>query len=253
MPDKPRSPEPERKGAVWKESAVASFFLERARDIPDRTRQLEAIFRILALRETPLRRVLDLGCGDALILEAILEAYPDAEGVALDFSPHMLASAAARLARFGARARTLEADLAATSWHNVLPDSFDAVVSGFAIHHLTHGRKRALYDEIHDMLSSGAVFLNLEHVSSPTPRLEEAFEKMMVDHLYAARRARGEEVTLEKARDDYLQRADRAANILAPVEVQCGWLREIGFTDVDCFWKYFELALFGGFRRRSKP
>jgi hypothetical protein len=26
------------------------------------------------------------------------------------------------------------------------------------------------------------------------------------------------------------------------------WLRECGFVDVDCFWKYFELALFGGFR-----
>ena len=27
---------------------------------------------------------------------------------------------------------------------------------------------------------------------------------------------------------------------------QCRWLREIGFQDVDCFWKYFELAIFGG-------
>ena len=45
-----------------------------------------------------------------------------------------------------------------------------------------------------------------------------------------------------------ITRPDRAANILAPVEEQCGWLRALGFQDVDCYWKYFELAVFGGFR-----
>ena len=42
--------------------------------------------------------------------------------------------------------------------------------------------------------------------------------------------------------------AGLAANILAPVEVQCQWLREIGFTDVDCYLKMFEVAVFGGRR-----
>ena len=41
---------------------------------------------------------------------------------------------------------------------------------------------------------------------------------------------------------------DRRDNILAPVEEQCRWLRRIGFTDVDCFFKAFELAIFGGRR-----
>ena len=43
-----------------------------------------------------------------------------------------------------------------------------------------------------------------------------------------------------------MDRADKAANILAPVDDQCRWLREIGFADVDCYFKAFELALFGG-------
>jgi len=41
-------------------------------------------------------------------------------------------------------------------------------------------------------------------------------------------------------------RPDEAANILASVETQCEWLRELGFEDVDCYFKYFELAVFGG-------
>lgn len=46
----------------------------------------------------------------------------------------------------------------------------------------------------------------------------------------------------------YYYRPDKIANILAPVDVQCDWLREIGFTRVDCYLKIFELALFGGYK-----
>ena len=125
--------------------------------------------------------------------------------------------------------------------------TFDAVVSGFAIHHLPHERKRALYCEIHDVLAPGGVFLNAEHVASPSPRVETMFDDAMIDHLFERRREIGEEVSREQVRRDFLERPDRAANILAPVEEQCRWLTEVGFRDVDCFWKYFELAIFGGF------
>ena len=128
---------------------------------------------------------------------------------------------------------------------------FDAILSGLAIHHLSDERKRSLYEEIYDVLSRGGVFLNLEHISSPTPLVEEMFNEAMAEHLYMRRRERGEDVTPEKVKRDFLERPDRAANILAPVEAQCEWLREIGFVEVDCFWKYFELAIFGGLRRST--
>jgi tRNA (cmo5U34)-methyltransferase len=48
--------------------------------------------------------------------------------------------------------------------------------------------------------------------------------------------------------EKYYRRPDKMANILAPVELQCQWLREIGFADVDCYLKVLELAVFGGRR-----
>jgi ubiquinone/menaquinone biosynthesis C-methylase UbiE len=234
---------------VWKNRDVAAAFLnERSLLIPDRQRQLEVVLRVLRFAPREPRRTLDLGSGDAILLATVLEAFPQATGVAVDFSPLMLELAHERLAQFGQRATTVEADLQTPAWRDRVQGPFDAIVSGFAIHHLPHERKRALYREVFDLLPGGGVFVNCEHVASPTPRIEDMFNDAMTEHLWQRRREKGEDVTREQVRWQFLERPDRAANILASVEDQCQWLREIGFRDVDCFWKYFELAVLGGTR-----
>jgi len=234
---------------IWKDREVAKAFLnERSLLIPDRPRQLEVLLRVAGSFCPQPRSILDLGAGDAILLATLLEAFPLASGVAVDFSPLMLEQARQRLGKFGQRAVTLEADLLTPAWKNSLTGPFHVIVSGFAIHHLPDPRKRALYREIYDLLAVGGVFLNSEHVASAAPRGEQMFDDAMATHLYQRRKEKGEEVTLEQVRRDFMERPDRAANILALVEEQCRWLREIGFQDVDCFWKYFELAIFGGIK-----
>ncbi len=234
---------------VWKQDEVAAAFLnERSLSIPDRPRQLEVMLRILRLSPRQPDWLLDLGCGNALLLAAVLEALPGSRGIAVDFSPLMLNEARQRLASHDGRAQTVEADLQTPDWRKVIAGPFDAVISGFAIHHLRHERKRALYREIFDLLSPEGLFLNAEHVSSPTPRIEAMFNDAMADHLWQRRKEKGENVTKELVLREFLERPDRAANICASVEEQCQWLRDIGFREVDCFWKYFELAIFGGVR-----
>jgi tRNA (cmo5U34)-methyltransferase len=234
---------------VWKNPAVARAFIgERSRLIPDRSRQTEVLLRLLRSTTRPIRRVLDLGAGDGILLATVLEAHPEAEGFAVDFSPPMLEQARAALAVFGARAAVVAADLADPAWAMSVEGPFDAVVSGYAIHHLSDERKRALYAEVFSLLNEGGAFVNCEHVASPTPALQRMFEEAMSEHLCERRRERGEDVTPEQVYREYVARPDREANILAPVEEQCRWLREIGYREVDCFWKYFELAVFGGIR-----
>jgi len=236
---------------VWKRSDVTeSFLTERSLLIPDRQRQLSVLLRILnhTSHDTRLSRVLDLGTGDGILLAAVLDAFPQATGSAVDFSPPMLQQARAKLDRFGTRAAVVEGDLSSSAWRAGLEGRFDAVISGLCIHHLPDKRKRELYREIYELLNEGGLFLNTEHVSSPGPKGEELFNDAMTEHLFERRQASGEDVTLSQVRREYLERPDRAANILASVEEQCRWLREIGFRDVDCFWKYFEVAIFGGWR-----
>ena len=195
-------------------------YLARADRIVHRTAG-EAV--VLELVPRGVRRILDLGAGDGRLLALLRIDRPGAFGVATDLSPTMLDAARARFAG-DASVQVVEHDLDAPL--SVLGEagSFDAVVSCFAIHHCSHARKRALYVEVFALLEPGGVFYNLEHVSSPTPELHAAF--------FAA-------LGMTLADED-------RSNQLLDVETQVGWLREIGFAQVDCFWKWRELAVFGG-------
>jgi len=129
---------------------------------------------------------------------------------------------------------------------------FDIVVSGFAIHHQPDKRKREIYTEVFSMLAPGGIFLNLEHVASATDAGQELFDDFFVDHLYAFHSRSDAGANRDAIADEFYKRPDKKENILAPVQNQCKWLRQIGFADVDCFFKVFELALFGGRKISNK-
>ena len=233
---------------VWQDSGVARNYLEGVRGaIPLAAEQIDVLLRLIRARNLPVRRVLDLGCGDGFLAAPILQAWPDSFGVLVDFSATMLDAARERFADRPDSVAIVEADYGNPDWVATLGDRriYDVIVSGFSIHHQPDDRKQALCRELFDLLAPGGIFLNVEHVSSPTPWLEEQFDEYLIDAFFAYHSAQGSKTRAEVARD-LVKRDDKQANILAPVETQCDWLREIGFQDVDCYLKIFELAVFGG-------
>jgi len=202
---------------LWTRTDHALDYLERADSITHRT---EGEASLLEFIPQTTRRILDLGTGDGRLLALVKREHPNTEAVAIDFSSAMLEAAKKRFAG------DFSVAVVPHNIDNPLPGlgKFDAVISSFAIHHVVHERKRALYSEIHGLLNAGGVFCNLEHVASPTPRLHEEF-------------LHGIGFTLE---------TEDPSNKLLDVETQLHWLREIGFVDVDCHWKWRELALLAG-------
>jgi tRNA (cmo5U34)-methyltransferase len=238
---------PARTDEVWKTCSLVATYLEGVRGaIPLAEEQIDIMLRLLAACGQPVRRFLDLGCGDGVLSAAILERYPQAEGVLVDFSGPMLDAARSRFAQHHASVRFVNVDYGLASWTQSVAECrrYDAVVSGYSIHHQPDTRKREVYAEVFELLSPGGVFVNVEHVSSPSPWVESLHDDLFVDRLHHAHPG----TSRTEVADTYYHRPDKAANILAPVELQCQWLREIGFSDVDCYLKVFELAVFGGRR-----
>jgi ubiquinone/menaquinone biosynthesis C-methylase UbiE len=234
----------ERADRVWQTSAVAARYLEGVRGaIPLAGEQIDILLRLLAACG-PVSRFLDLGCGDGILSAAILERFSQAGAVLVDFSEPMLEAARRRLARPDIEILNLDYGVPAWTRSVAARRPFDAVVSGYSIHHQPDARKREIYGEILRLLRPGGIFVNLEHVSSPSDWVAALNDELVVDHLHRWQPHKSRAEVAEA----YRGRPDRAANILAPAEVQCEWLRELGFTDVDCYLKVMELAVFGGRR-----
>lgn len=205
---------------LWRTPTHALEYLARAESVPHRT---EGEGVLLECLPRPLTRVLDLGSGDGRLLDLVKVARPEARAVALDFSMTMIDRLRGRFAA-DSSVSVIEHDMS-----DPLPGSlgtFDAVVSSFAIHHLPHGRKRAIYAEVYGLLAPRGVFCNLEHVASPTATLHEQFLAALA-------------LAVGPGDED-------PSNKLLDVETQLAWLRAIGFVDVDCHWKWREFALLAG-------
>jgi tRNA (cmo5U34)-methyltransferase len=205
---------------LWVNEEHALAYLRERETLPHRVDALEVLCELLPAR---VERVLDLGTGDGIALALVLAARPDARGVGLDFGEEMLRRANDRFAddeRVDIARHDLDEPL--------LPSlgTFDVVVSSFAIHHCVAARQRELYVEVFGILRPGGLFVNAEHVASPTAALHEEFLAALGRRPYY----------------------DDPSNQLVAVEQHLSWLDAIGFVNSDCFWKWRELAVVAGTR-----
>jgi tRNA (cmo5U34)-methyltransferase len=209
----------------WSKSQHAKAYLDIIDNIPHR---IEGEMVLLEHVPVGVKRVLDIGTGNGRLLSIIKINRPrikDAIGV--DISPTMLKTAEERFIsdrsvkvfRHDLNEKLLESRLG----------KFDAIVTSLTIHHLSHKRKRSIYEEIFHLLNHEGIFCDLEHVNSPTQNLREHF------------------LALVGAKIASFVRQEHSDKLLA-METQLRWLRNIGFIDVDCYWKWLELALMIGIK-----
>ena len=233
---------------VWRSQKLSKSFLRDIRGgIPFASAQIEIMMRLIQASKQSVEQFMDLGCGNGILAGTILEKYPHAQGVLVDFSKPMLSEGRRNLHEYRSQLRFVRADFSTKRWITAAKgEFFDAIVSGYAIHHQPNQRKKEIYKEIFRLLSLGGVFVNVEHVAPETEWVAALNSELFADSLYDYHSRRGSSKSREQILKEFINRNDKSANILAPVGAQCEWLAKCGFLDVGCYFKAFELAVFGG-------
>ena len=233
---------------IWKLPAIVNRFLSYRAAIPMAQEQIGVMMSILKSKEGSIENFMDLGCGDGILGATILGEFPTARGVFVDFSEPMLGQAREQLQEYAGQLVFENLDYGVAAWADRVQmfGPFDAIVSGYSIHHQPDVRKRQVYEEIFSLLKPGGWFVNIEHVSSAAQLNIDLFENHYVAARYAIEKENGGIRSFEQLAEEYKNRPDKAANILAPTELQCDWLRKIGYEEVDCYFRIYELAVFGG-------
>jgi tRNA (cmo5U34)-methyltransferase len=238
---------------VWQQPGAVAQFLDNVRGaVPLAIEQVDIMLRLISAARDHLDSFLNIGGGDGVLAAAMLDEFPTARGLLLDASSSHLEIARQRLRTHAARIDFRRADCSKPDWVRQVAalQPFDAIVCGFATHSLSDRRKREFYGEVFALLRPGGIFLNIEHVASATRWTESVFDDYLIDAIFGDQLKAASGKTRTEIAREYYARATEDAGRLAPLEVQCDWLREIGFENVDCYLKVLELAVFGGQRRK---
>jgi tRNA (cmo5U34)-methyltransferase len=187
----------------------------------------------------PVKRpaILDIGAGTGLLSGLLCTAYPGAAVTLMDISEKMIEVARKRFTgREGIRF------VAADYRHEDLGGPFDAICSALSIHHLEKGEKRDLYQKIFGALKPGGIFVNADQVKGETPRQHRRNLVYWNDNVLQGP-LDPEEIRAMFERRKSLDRMEK-------LSLQLGWLKEIGFSDVDVVYKNRTFAVFTGRVRR---
>lgn len=226
----------------WQRQDVTQHYLEQVRGgIPFGADQITIMLQVIQHFKQDVQKIIDLGCGNGFLGKVLLDTYPNAQAIFIDHSEPMVEQAKEYLAAYQNQSTVIHGDFSEFLTKLAEPNSVDCIVSGFAIHHLPHDKKKKLYAEIYALLKDGGIFINIEHTASATTKLENLYDEQFIQHL-----ANYNQKSLDEVAKEYYGRPDKEDNILERVDIQVNWLREIGYKHADCYFKWFELAVFGG-------
>ncbi|MGG0741591.1 class I SAM-dependent methyltransferase [Niallia taxi] len=176
--------------------------------------------------------ILDVGAGTGLFASLLLNKFPKANITLIDISEKMLEVAKKRFSNCSNISYLID-DYTSCKFES----TFDIIVSSLSIHHLTHIEKKNLYQRIYNQLNDGGIFVNADQVLGDTTFLETLYKndwKSKVENSGLSE----EEIHAAYERTQL----DRMSTLTDQIE----WLKESGFKDVDCIYKYFNfVVLFG--------
>jgi tRNA (cmo5U34)-methyltransferase len=230
-------------GSGWKTKeaadtykAVIDFIVPGRRDILDTIARIATEFKQGGLR------FLDIGSGHGDVAAEILKRRPEAYAMLVDYSESMVLSAKQRFSG-NERVNVLRHDL-----NNGLPkmpyETFDTVVSCFAIHHIEYDNRMTLYRCIYDMLEPGAFFICGDMFKGDSPVMDDwEFDNWVAWMVAGFKDHLGEEHTFEDIKRRQLESFEKMGDKPGTIWDMYSDLKSAGFEHVDCMLKTLNLAV----------
>jgi tRNA (cmo5U34)-methyltransferase len=213
--------------------------------IVERKRLLEILksFYKNFIGNKPESNILDIGCGDGIVIYELLKIDHSIRGTLIDGSEDMLNKAKDRLKDF-VNLHFIQGSFQEILNKNTTLQSYDFIVSSLAIHHLTMAEKTALFRTIYSHLNVNGYFLNIDVILAPSDALEQWYLLLWKQWIDERKSFLGVE---DNNYDDIIGRyKDNTDNKPDTLDAQIKALQTIGFKDVDCFYKYGIFTMYGG-------
>lgn len=230
----------------WGRKEFAYNYLDKA-DIMvvGRRRSLDILksFYRYFLRDKRPNNILDLGCGDGILTHELLGIDDSISAMLVDGSDDMIGKAKERLPE----SKNLR--FHSLSFQELLSSDmdmgmFDLAISSLAIHHLTLSEKKSLFNYVFSHLVDGGYFVIIDCVRSPSEETENWFFQVWQERVSERTVGLDAEVDFEEmfrlyTEEEHYSRVDLLSD-------QMNALREVGFGNVDCYYKHGVFAMFGG-------
>ena len=238
---------------MWEEDESQVFLRYGPLFVPRREEQIETICRLIPADSNEEFNAVELGAGDGALASAVMSSFPNCRYLALDGSELMCARLQSTPVSQAGSLQVAPFDLADTEWRTRLPDPLRCVLASLIVHHLNADGKRHLFSDIASQLEPGGAFIMIDLVEPTYSKARDAYSRQWDEDVQVRVQASGQgpEAYYFFRNDRWNFYADPTPdpyNQPSPLADQLSWLRDAGFSRVDCFWMYAGHAIFGGYK-----
>ena len=239
---------------MWQEDDSQVFLRYGPLFVPRREEQIETVCRLIPSAPDEDFNVVELGSGDGALASAVMSSFLNCNYLALDGSELMRKRLEALPESSAGRLRVADFDLADSQWHAVLPSPLQCVLASLIVHHLDGvDAKRNLFSSVASRLEPGGAFIIVDLVEPASSHARNTFVRQWDEEVRARIEQSGEgtevyDIFREHRWNFYEDPDPDPYDNPSPLPDQLNWLRDAGFSKVDCFWMYAGHAIFGGYR-----
>jgi tRNA (cmo5U34)-methyltransferase len=201
--------------------------------IPFYTESFDILTSIASRMLKPARRILEIGMGTGNLTIKLLNAFPDASILGMDIVGNYIFQARQKLGIHKNRVDLILKDINSFEF----TESYDLIVSSYVFHHIENVAQSKIYQTIYEHLNPEGVFINADFIDSASTYFSVLFDELRMNYM------RQQGMSENSIQADYLEH--RKLEIPMPLKDQITLLSQIGFKEVECFWKYLNLAVFG--------